>query len=262
MNGPIELKDMEKIPFVSIINDLYRFMHIPLSERGEHKRRKGRSLLEPMVLEACKHWDFTWAILNGDICKGQKVLDCGSGRGALQFYLSNLGLDVYSIDIQDTSSKLFRKIEHIGVKLKLPHDRIHKKLNRKYGANVKFFMESADRMHFEDETFDRIFSISVIEHMPDDIIVNSCKEMERVLKLGGLLLLSFDYHMQADGDAIGFTEKDFREKVLASFKAMEIVGNELVFNIPDWKNYLKDVNDFFQNENPNTSYGVVLRKQG
>lgn len=260
INKCIDISDMASAEYLAIINDMHRFMNIrPKKERLFH-RCKGNSILEPTVIEAYKHWDFSWSILNGDLKKDMRILDCGSGRGALQFYLSSLGMDVYSIDIKDNSSKLFTKLKSLGIKLSLPPDRVHRKLNRKYNCDVKFRQESVGKMSFDSNFFDRILCISVIEHISDDTLKKSLLEMERVLKPEGLLILTFDYHFETADDVIGFTEKDYFEKVAETFKKLKIAGNKPVFTFDNWPEYINKVNRLFNNKNPNTSFGVVFRK--
>ena len=85
------------------------------------------------------------------------------------------------------------------------------------------------------------------------------REMERVLKPGGLLLLTFDFHPRRDERIVGFTGDDFRKKVLGSC-ALKIAHNEPDFRVEDWNGYLSRINDAFQTKNPNTSFGVALTK--
>jgi len=62
----------------------------------------------------------------------------------------------------------------------------------KMGYKIKFFNESLASMHFKDKYFDKVYCISVIEHLPEDIAFKGIKEMARVLKKGGLLILTLD----------------------------------------------------------------------
>ncbi|MFC1573852.1 class I SAM-dependent methyltransferase [Candidatus Latescibacterota bacterium] len=261
-NKYIDLDDFSTVQFKIILDDLNRFLNVPRRKRISQERSRGRSLIEPAMFESYKHWDNPWAISNAGLRKGMKILDCGSGRGVLQFYLASKGLDVYSIDVSHNRSKLFKKIQRffgrMGITYSIDPYRVHKKLNKKYHVNVKFKHESAEAISFPDNFFDRIFCISVIEHMEDETIANSMKEMERVLKPGGLLLLTFDYHPVED-TIIGFTERDFREKVLGK-SGLVIANNEPDFTVDNWKSHIRDINTFFRKKNPNTSYGVVLEK--
>ncbi|MFC1477157.1 class I SAM-dependent methyltransferase [candidate division KSB1 bacterium] len=262
-NGPINLEHFDHMDFKTILDDIHSFMNVPRKKKESAERCRGRSLLEPAVFESYKHWDNPWAILNAGLEKGMKVLDCGSGRGILQFYLALKGVEVFSIDIADNRSKTIKKISRflnsVGIRHAIDPLAVHRKLNKKYGVNVSFRQESADNLSFPDNHFDRIFSISVIEHMTDEVIRGSVMEMERVLKPGGRLLLTFDFHPEEDDSIIGFTENDIKMKVLNAC-ALSVYGNEPDFLIPDWEGYLQKVNRHFHTVNPNTSFGIVLQK--
>jgi len=56
--------------------------------------------------------------------------------------------------------------------------------------SLSFQEEDATRLSFEDESFDLVYSISVIEHIYDGW-QNAVREMLRVLRPGGLLYLTF-----------------------------------------------------------------------
>ena len=47
-------------------------------------------------------------------------------------------------------------------------------------------------MHFPDNYFDKVFCISVIEHLPTEMAYKGMKEMARVLKKGGRLIVTVD----------------------------------------------------------------------
>jgi len=263
VNKYIEVGDMGLPEYKSIVDDIHDFLKVPGKKKKSGERCRGNSLLEPAVFESYKHWDNPWAILNANLTIDMRILDCGSGRGVLQFYLSSKNYNIYSIDISNNRSsiikKIKRKLNSFGIKYDIDPRTVHRKLNNKYKTNVDFKQESASELSFPDNYFDRVFSISVIEHMEDEVIENSITEMERVLKPGGLLLLTFDYHPNEDKNIIGFTADDFISKVLQKCN-LKIVGNDPDFIINDWDKYIKEVNNYFKTINPNTSYGVVLKK--
>ena len=62
----------------------------------------------------------------------------------------------------------------------------------KMGYKMKLFNESLAKMHFKDNFFDKVYCISVIEHLPEEIAFNGMREMARVLKEGGLLVMTVD----------------------------------------------------------------------
>ena len=61
-------------------------------------------------------------------------------------------------------------------------------------------LETADgtALRYEDESFDVAYSVSVIEHIPDDGDGKAMSELARVLRRGGLLVLTFPYRRQLE----------------------------------------------------------------
>ncbi len=59
--------------------------------------------------------------------------------------------------------------------------------------NIKYFDDSLTDMHFPDRFFDKVFCISVMEHLSEEEAFQGMKEMTRVLKKGGLLIVTMDH---------------------------------------------------------------------
>lgn len=103
--------------------------------------------------------------------KNMKILDAGCGEGQLlsmvtkKFGLFNLKL--YGTDITPTSLESAKK-------------RIE---------NAEFSLQDLRDLDYKDEFFDVIMCTEVIEHVPDYKKV--LKEFERILKKGGILIISF-----------------------------------------------------------------------
>lgn len=92
-----------------------------------------------------------------EIKNDMKLLDNGCGRGEFLCAFKELGIDAYGTDI----SKYFKK--------------------------VKILNFEEDRLPYEDEYFDVVFSKSVLEHITN--YEHYMSEMKRVLKKGGRLIL-------------------------------------------------------------------------
>ncbi len=100
---------------------------------------------------------------------GDKLLDVGCGRGDFTKGFKDLKLEIFGLDWEKSHSEILKDIE---IKL----------------ANIE-----KGPFPFNDETFDFVFSKSVIEHLwsPEHFI----KECQRVLKPGGtIIIMTPDWH--------------------------------------------------------------------
>lgn len=105
------------------------------------------------------------------ITQGAKVLDVGCGRGDLLHVFAKVGLSSEGLDLQ-------------------PYDPALTK-----GLSIKYANFEIDRFPFDDNSFDVVFSKSVIEHLhkPDNFL----KEIRRVLKPGGrVIIMTPDWQTQ------------------------------------------------------------------
>lgn len=99
-------------------------------------------------------------ILSGD----KKILEIGSGCGAMLDYLKRRGFDVVGTEINE---------EYIGV--------------AKKEFDVDLLNMGGEDLKFPDHSFDIVISFDVFEHIPDT--VKHLSEVRRVLKKGGYYIL-------------------------------------------------------------------------
>jgi len=95
-----------------------------------------------------KFWEYPWVISNLDIAPGMAVLDAGCGRAPNQYLLAELGCRVSAID----------PMENVG------WHGIDRRLAEKFGLTIDYRVEGMEKISYPDETFDRVMSVSVIEH--------------------------------------------------------------------------------------------------
>lgn len=105
---------------------------------------------------------------------GDKILDLGCGNGRLLGFFKNKDVEYIGIDNSDKIIEIART---------------------KY-PGVKFQIASALNLPFEDDYFDKIFSIAVFHHIPSKKFrIKFLQQAKRVLKPNGLLIL-FVWNLQ------------------------------------------------------------------
>ncbi|WP_340022402.1 class I SAM-dependent methyltransferase [Paenibacillus sp. FSL K6-1096] len=119
------------------------------------------------------------------------VLDAACGIShPLKFYLAGQSAEVYACDLdarilsreailqnvaEDIGAEAVRQVEAV------PVPRLH------------LAQANLSKLPYEDESFDTIFCISVLEHLSVQDTVLAVREFHRTLNGEGLLILTFDY---------------------------------------------------------------------
>jgi ubiquinone/menaquinone biosynthesis C-methylase UbiE len=104
--------------------------------------------------------------------KVDKILDIGYGGGTFLVSLSKLARKVSGIDLHDEI------------------DSVHTILDRE-NVKASLYKASALDLPFENNSFDTISCISVLEHFTDQELDRSLKEIKRVLKPNGKAVIGF-----------------------------------------------------------------------
>jgi ubiquinone/menaquinone biosynthesis C-methylase UbiE len=105
---------------------------------------------------------------------GESVLDCGCGTGTLAIMAKReVGAEgrVCGVDIsKDQLDVARRKI--------------------KQGLEIEFCEGSIDELPFPDQSFDAIFSTLMLHHVPREVKIGAFREMSRVLKPRGRIVIA------------------------------------------------------------------------
>lgn len=97
---------------------------------------------------------------------GKSVLDIGCGRGRwISFFQDAYKANACGIDFSGEAVDYCKK------------------------KGLEAYEESATQLHFEDNTFDMITSITVLLHLPYEIKQQAIAEIKRTLKPGGIAIL-------------------------------------------------------------------------
>lgn len=148
------------------------------------------------------------------ISKGAKVLDAGCGVSSMPFLLTQFGGDVTAVDFDKKSIALMERFSQ---------DSFFGE-----GGIIKTKVCDIMQLPFEDNYFDVVMSVSVLEHLPYPNYLLAISELYRVLKTGGTLICTCDISavQQSKRRAVGaFSTQDIK-KILAEFKG-ELVEEEL-----------------------------------
>lgn len=103
--------------------------------------------------------------------KNLSILDISSPK-LLALYLAINQYDIMASDLEEYFVNDFRVFSDT------------------FGMVLKTKCFDATQIPYENEIFDRVFSISVFEHIPDYGDVEAVKEVARVLKLGGVFVMT------------------------------------------------------------------------
>lgn len=104
-----------------------------------------------------RRFEYPWAFFAAPLSSKLNVLEIGGGLAGFQFVLSRLGIKVVNVDPAEAAE---------GRGWPVTPEQIER-LNRSFGTSVRLvncFLEEAD---LRPRSFDRIFAISTLEHIPE-----------------------------------------------------------------------------------------------
>lgn len=138
-------------------------------------------------------FEYPWAFYATPLQQGMKVLDFGGSLGGFQFVLDKEGAEVHTVDPGEEAKGKGWPVNQESM------DR----LNALYKTQVTLHNCFIEEAKLPPYSFDRVFSISVIEHIPGEHIRSAVKEIANALKPGGYFIATIDLFL----DIHPFTEK-------------------------------------------------------
>jgi ADP-heptose:LPS heptosyltransferase/ubiquinone/menaquinone biosynthesis C-methylase UbiE len=168
-----------------VLQDIFAAARIPPVAIRQH----GLSHESGMYLHASKQWEylFAWSQLEGRLADGAektRVADLGGGRGAWTAFLASQGASVEVFDVDYLW-------DHGG---DLEIETRFMRWAREHAFTPR--LGSLFNLPIEDETYDVLTSISVVEHLRYKRY--ALREALRVLKPGGMLILTFDFSVHPE----------------------------------------------------------------
>jgi ADP-heptose:LPS heptosyltransferase/SAM-dependent methyltransferase len=217
----------------AILTDIcktFDFVKLPISEHIFYGEAR-------FYIHASKQWEYPFVIdkitayTQQKDKKSLKVADVGGGAGLLAPYLTLLGYDTTVYDIN-----------YIFAHDNYDPERTEK-LRLRYAESIGLKMEYGSMFNIpaEDETFDIVTCVSVVEHVPEKSY--AFKEMLRVLKSGGILIVTYDLvasrnnNVTKEADRVEIFTPDLIQDTLSSLGIKTIVNHTSA----DIKNSLDDM---------------------
>ncbi|NQV00047.1 MAG: methyltransferase domain-containing protein [Parcubacteria group bacterium] len=129
-----------------------------------------------------KFYDLTWIFIGylrkktvefSSISNDKKILDICTGTGDLAIEFAKQGNEVIGIDLSEEMIEIATK-------------------KNKF-ENLKFKVEDATKLSFENESFDVVTSSFGLHEMPKEIMLKTLDEVKRVLKINGQFI-SIDFY--------------------------------------------------------------------
>ncbi len=130
------------------------------------------------TLDRSKRWEIPVLVSGSNLAAGDVCLDVGCGSSCLPIWLDGIGCEVFAVDPE---------MPGVAREWSLPTHRI--RVNRRF---INYLRRSVLDLPFADGTFDHVFCVSVLEHLPAACLPQALAELSRVVRPGGTLAISTD----------------------------------------------------------------------
>lgn len=110
----------------------------------------------PYLIRPVNYWrtvEYQFITREAGFCRQDRILDIGSPKLLSLYLAEKVGTEVFATDIEDYFVPRLRQIRQIR---RIPPERLH------------LDVEDGRRLSYSDNTFTKVYSISVLEHIPDD----------------------------------------------------------------------------------------------
>lgn len=172
---------------LAVATSLFQRHMEPLLRRLEDAARDGHPIacrrLSQDYRDVCRwpfrqlEYSFAMAAIMDHGPVGTDVLDAGSGITPFGHALARMGFDVCACDYDRP----------------LMEDLAAARMEDIYGSVVRYEWQDLTALRFADDSFDVITCISVLEHIQAPSDQMALRELTRVLKPGGQLIVTVDY---------------------------------------------------------------------
>jgi SAM-dependent methyltransferase len=152
-----------------------------LSERRFARKFRGPFSIQPNSL--ARRFEYPWAHEQiTELPKGSVIVEIGGGLSGFQFVLAREGYRVTNVDPGMAAKGL-------GWPAEVEQ---HRSLSGLFGGPVTLIPTVLEEANIASDSVDGIVCISTVEHLTSEDIAGVTREIRRILKPGGLLVLTVD----------------------------------------------------------------------
>jgi SAM-dependent methyltransferase len=134
--------------------------------------------------------EYPWAFHNAGLEPGMAVLDIGGGTTGLQYIAALNGCSVVNVEPASSPGVNEWADEALAER--------HAMINEALGTQVRLVSSQIQEAVLPSASYDRIFCLSVLEHVPPAEANDMVAAAGRLLKPGGLLLMTVDLFLDLE----------------------------------------------------------------
>ncbi len=135
-------------------------------------------------------YEYPWAFHIAELQPGMRVMDVGGWLSGFQIALADAGCQVTNVDPSDPQDTRWTT-SHRENEVQTAREQ-HSRFISLFGAEVTLVEKTLQEAELEAGTFDRIFALSVLEHVSQQEAGSMVEAMARLLVPGGRAVLSVD----------------------------------------------------------------------
>lgn len=152
-------------------------------------RRTGPFVFQPN--NSTRIVEYPWAFHVAPMTHGLRAVEVGGGLSGLQFVLAREGAHVTNVDP-------FEAYGAAGQRDPARQVALHARLNSAFRTGVELEVGTLDRARLPAESVDRIYSISVLEHLSVEALEATMAAAGRLLRPGGLMVVTLDLFLDVE----------------------------------------------------------------
>ncbi|MEB2309922.1 MAG: class I SAM-dependent methyltransferase [Candidatus Brocadiaceae bacterium] len=192
-SGLAALSDLKNLGYQNIFSLLEKEQDVFLIRESEFRSKEYKWPRDPLHTWS-RVWEYPYVyyhmrknLVHANSASLPKVVDLGSGVTFFPFIIASLGYEVICLDIDAVCS--------------LDIERALSVLPQQQGK-VNFRLIADYKLPLKSNEVDLVYSVSVMEHIHD--FENTIEEVFRILKIGGLFILTIDL------DLCGYLDIDLK----------------------------------------------------